>query len=141
MEALPSGLSEVIPDSEHLARFLTSSSQYNAKCVKPAAFLPSPQDRTTSVFRHSGQPESQLWQIGIDHAVGARTLYGAAIVTAKQVRLAQLALEADEPPPRHAAIVGWPSVESDPDLEKARHKELAAVITSNACLILRKSSA
>ena len=141
MKTLASGLSEVIPDSEHLARFLTSSSQYNTKGVKHVAFLPSPQDRSTSVFRHSGKPKSQLWQIGMDHAVGERTLYGAALVTAKQVRLAHLALEADEPPPRHAAIVGWPTVESDPDLEKARHKELAAVITSNACLILRKSSA
>jgi hypothetical protein len=42
MATLPSGLEEIITDDEDLARYLTSSSQFNAVMVKPAAFLPNP---------------------------------------------------------------------------------------------------
>jgi hypothetical protein len=41
MTTLPSGLEEIIADDEDLARYLTSSSQFNAVMVKPAAFLPN----------------------------------------------------------------------------------------------------
>jgi hypothetical protein len=56
MRMLPSGLSEAIEDDENLARFLTSSSQFNAVMVKPSAFLPNPTDGETSVFRHGSEP-------------------------------------------------------------------------------------
>ena len=34
---------------------------------------------------------------------------------------------ASEPPPRHAAVVGWPWLE-DPELQKAQQKERALVL-------------
>ena len=132
MAVLPSGLPAVVDDEEDLARFLTASSQFNALAVKPAAFLPSPRDGGTSVFRHSGEPPDALWQIAREYAVGERTLHGAAIVKTRHVRAAELDAVASEPPPRHANIVGWAWSASDPELGKAERKEQAALIAQHA---------
>lgn len=136
MAMLPSGLSDCITDDEDLARFLTQSSHFNASMAKPAAFLPNPRDRETSVSRHGSEPRDRLWTIGLE-ASGERNLHGAAIFEALVVREAELDVSADEPPPRHAVIKGWPWNESDPELQKARQKELALQIASRAVLVLR----
>ena len=128
---LTSGLPEVVADDEDLARFLTQSSQYNSVMVKPAAFLPNPKDRETSVSRHGREPLSKLWEMG-QVAAGSRTLYGAAILKAHHAKSAQLEIISDEPPPRHAVIRGWPWNEDDPDLQRAQQKERAAVLASAA---------
>lgn len=125
---LPSGLPDVVGDVEDLARFLTSSSQFNALMVKPSAFLPSPQDLETSVFRHGSEPREDLWRIAAEHVIADRALRGAAILKASHVRAAELDVVPSEPPPRHAAIVGWPASESDPDMAKAERKERAILI-------------
>lgn len=138
MATLPSGLPEHVGDEEDLARFLTQSGQYNASMAKPAAFLPRPQDRETSVSRHGSEPLERLWVIGME-AAGGRSLHGAAIFKASAVRAAQLTVTADEPPPRHAAVRGWLWDENDPDLQRAKQKESAAVIASQALLLLRAS--
>ena len=133
---LPSGLPEIVADEEDLARFLTSSSQFNAGGAKPAAFLPNPSNGETSVFRHGDQPRASLWRIGNEHVSVNRTLHGAAIFKAKHVRSALLEVVAQEPPPRHANIVGWPWP-TDPELGKAARKERALVIAQNADLVRR----
>src|SRR5438552_15237575 len=107
MATLPSGLPDRVGDDEELARFLTQSNQFNAMIAKPAAFLPSLKDRETSVSRHGREPLERLWEVGLA-AAGTRTLYGAAIFKARAVRAAHLEVLPDEPPPRHAAIRGWP---------------------------------
>lgn len=134
---LASGLPEFVVNDEDLARFLTSSSQFATQGVKPVAFLPSPKDRETSVFRHGSEPRVDLWAIGEEHVAGTRTLHGAAIVKAGDVRLAQLDVLASEPPPRHAAIRNWPWLDEDPDLQKAKQKERAALVASQANLVRR----
>ena len=134
---LASGLPDLVGDDEDLARFLTSTSQFTAQMAKPAAFLPSPSDCETSVFRHGSQPLDALWALGGEHAAGSRTLHGAAIVKAGDVRAVLLEVLADEPPPRHAAIRGWPRLDDDPDLRKAERKERAAQIASKAMLLPR----
>jgi hypothetical protein len=134
---LASGLPDIVADDEDLARFLTSSSQFNALMAKPVVFLPSANDRETSVFRHGSEPRDALWAIGDEHAAGNRTLHGAAIVKARDVRVALLDAIAVEPPPRHAAIVGWPWLNDDPELQKAQQKERAALIASKAVLVRR----
>lgn len=131
---LPSGLAEVVADSEDLARFLFHSSAFAAGVVKAAAFLPG-KDGETSVFRHGAQPTSSLWQIGRSLAAGERTLRGAALVTAGAVRRAGLDVEAAEPPPRHAAIRAWPTGE-DPELVKGARKERALEMARGAQLLL-----
>lgn len=134
---LASGLPDLVEDDEDLARFLTSSSQFNAQMAKPAAFLPSASDRETSVFRHGSEPRAALWAIGDEHAANNRTLRGAAIVKALDARAAQLEVIADEPPPRHAAIRGWPWLDEDLELQKAQQKERAVVVASKAVLLRR----
>jgi hypothetical protein len=132
---LASGLPDSVADDEDLARFLTSSSQFNAQMAKPAAFLPSPTDRETSVFRHGSEPLETLWAIGREHVATKRRLHGVAIVKARDVRAALLDVTADEPPPRHAAIRGWPWLDDDLELQKARQKERALLVASKALLL------
>ena len=72
---LPSGLPEQVADEEDLARFLTQSSQFSAVMAKPAAFLPNPKDRETSVSRHGRAPLEALWSLGLV-AAGTRPLRG-----------------------------------------------------------------
>lgn len=134
---LASGLPEIVADDEDLARFLTSSNHFNAQMAKPAAFLPSVSDRETSVFRHGSEPREMLWAIGNDHALGSRTVHGAAIVKTRDVRAALLEVVADEPPLRHAVIQGWPWLDNDPELQKAQQKERAISIVSKAILMRR----
>lgn len=136
MATLPSGLLDRVEDDEDLARFLTQSSQYNSLMAKPAAFLPNPKDRETSVSRHGSEPRARLWTIGAE-AAGSRSLQGAAVFKAATVRSARLDVEADEPPPRHAAIRRWPWDEAYPELQKAKQKEMASVIASQAVLLKR----
>jgi hypothetical protein len=138
MEPLPSGLPEQVADEESLARFATSSSQINKDGAKPSLFLPEPVDRETSVFRHGSQPLSDLWAIGDKCAPHGRNIHGAAILTARDVRECQLQVTASEPPPKHAAIRGWPWIENDPDEQKAQQKELALLLSKNVREILRK---
>ncbi len=136
-EVLSSGLAEIVDDEESLARFLTSTSQFNAVGVKPSAFLPNPKNGETSVFRHGSQPEESLWQIGEEHLAGVRTLHGAAIVKTMHVRSTGLNVIAEEPPPRHANIIDWPWSQSDPEMGKAEQKERAIVIAQHAELLRR----
>ena len=134
---LVSGLPDLVADDEDLARFLVSSNQFNARMAKPAAFLPSANGRETSVFRHGSEPRDALWAIGDRHVAGGRSIHGAAIVKAHDVRAAQLDVIASEPPPRHAAIAGWPWLDDDPAQQKARQKEHALQLASSAALLLR----
>jgi hypothetical protein len=136
MQMLPSGLAEAISDDEDIARFLTQSSHFNRLMAKPAAFLPSRKDRETSVARHGVYPIAQLWEAGLA-AAGERPLYGAAIFRKPAIRTARLEIAADEPPPRHAVIRGWPWIEHDPELQKAQQLEAASVLASQSTLVIR----
>jgi hypothetical protein len=68
--------------------------------------------------------------------VRGSSLHGAAIVISRDVRAAKLEVLASEPPPRHAAITGWPT-DNDPALQKARQKEYALVVARKATLLMR----
>lgn len=87
---LASGLPEHVGDDEDLARFLTSTSQFTAQRVKHSPFLPWRGDRSTSVYRHGAEPRDALWSIGDERAASGRTIYGAGIVKAAEVRAAEL---------------------------------------------------
>ena len=71
-----------------------------------------------------------------EHVAGERTLHGIAICKARHVRSSLLEVVADEPPLRHANIIGWPWLASDPVLEKARLKERALSVAQHAELLL-----
>ena len=124
MAILPSGLPKHIDDEEDLARFLTQSSHFNSITTKRGAFMPEPLHNEASVSRHGRKPIEGLWRLGEVAAVG-RNLYGAALVKAKSVRKIGLDAGADEPPPRHAVIRGWPVIADDPQEHKSKLIELA----------------
>ena len=134
MGMLSSGLPELVADGESLSRFLTQSNQFNSQMAKPAAFLPNPKSRNTSVFRYGNDPE-RLLQVWNETATAGRALKGAAVFMAIHVRKLQLDVVAAEPPPAHANIEGWPWMENDPELQKARQLELANQIASTAELV------
>lgn len=135
MQLLPSGLPEAVDSQEDIARFLTQSSHFSSTGVKPSAFLPSPHDRETSVSRHGQQPSERLWELG-RAAAGGRTLHAAAILKASSVAEAGLLLTADEPPDRHAVIGGWPWVDDDVELQKARQKERALMLARKSMVVI-----
>jgi hypothetical protein len=134
---LASGLPDIAGDDEDLARFLTSSSQFNAQGAKPAAFLPSRYSHETSVFRHGIEPRGTLWAIGDKDMARDCTIYGAAIVKVRDVKAARLQVTPFEPPPRHAAIRGWIRHYDDPVLQKAMQKEQAVQVASKAIFVRR----
>lgn len=133
MTLLQSGLPEHVSESEFLSRFLFQRSQFSSTGVSHTAFLPGNRDGETSVFRHGKEPLEDLKRLGLAVAEKRElTLRGAAVLTANAVRNVGLLVEASEPPARHAAIRGWPFGSSDPDLERARRKELALVLAHAA---------
>ena len=130
---LSSGLPEIVADDEDVARILVQPSQFGAAGVKPSAFVPGNKDRETSVFRHGREPLNSLMEIGRDVADRrSLTAYGAAVLKARSARGTALDVVASEPPARHAAIRGWPWDGPDPDLDKARRKELALLLANAA---------
>lgn len=135
---LESGLPEDIGGEETLARFVMSSSHYNALGIKYAAFLPNPRNGETSVFRYAEQVAESLHAIGESVARHrGLQLHGTSLVLAQAVFDASLRVVAAEPPPRHANIVGWPAIDSDPALQKASQKERAMLIAQAASFARR----
>jgi hypothetical protein len=133
---LPSGLPDNVADGEDLARFLTSHGYFNSKMVKPAAFLPNPADQKTSVCRHGKEPQEELRELATEYLPVGKKVYGAGICKTADVRAARLDVTSEEPPRRHANMVGWPVNVGDPDLQKAEQKELAGVIASQSVSVM-----
>jgi hypothetical protein len=134
MTTLPSGLPEGVSDNEDLSRFLTQSGQFNSLGAKPAAFLPSPKHRNTSVFRIGYDPE-RLRQVFKETATGDRNLKGVAICRTEAIRAIPLDVVAEEPPPGHANIEGWPWLNDDPEEQKAKQLELAAQVAQASSMV------
>jgi hypothetical protein len=66
-----------------------------------------PKNRRLSVFRVSGLLENEIWQL-VDNLRTDQSLLGRADIKARSVNETGLAVEADDIPPRHANIIGWP---------------------------------
>lgn len=113
---LLSGLPEQVSGDEELARFVKESNKRNTLGAKPGAFMP-PQNARTSVARHGSTPLADLTELAALYLPGCH-VYGAAILSAATVRRNGLDAIPDEPPIRHANIVGWPA-DADAEMEKA----------------------
>jgi hypothetical protein len=131
-EPLPSGLPETVADDEDLARILRSSGHFSSNSIKASAFMPA-KDGMTSVIRHGAERQDELWRVA-EVVLGTSVKHGAAICRARVIRSERLDVLPDEPPPRHANIVGWPS-NADPELQKAQQKEIALAIASQSVLV------
>ncbi len=125
-------LQRSVQASDSIARFLTSKSHFSKQrcAVKPAAFLP-PSNLRLSVFNVSDLDESDIWAIGREHVTGPRkrTLYGYGALKASSVFRVKLEIQADDTPPRHAEVCGWPT-------EKSEQKLLALQLAQDAELKL-----
>lgn len=125
---------EQVGSNEPIARFIFSKNHFSRvnERVKPVAFIPHP-DIETSVFRIEDLLEDRLREIA--KSVGAenkppREPFARAEVEVHVVVNAGLAVVADEPPPRHAEIVGWPRD------DKSQQLEIAQSIAAAARLVL-----
>jgi hypothetical protein len=86
-----------------------------------------------SVSRVDGLTESAIWEIGSDVASKSeRALYGRGDTKAHEVRKVGLDILPEEPPPRHANLVGWP------ENDKPRQKLIALQIAAVATLVLKE---
>jgi hypothetical protein len=131
MHPLPSGLPEQVGNAEDISRFLPQSNLFNTFGAKPAAFLPNPKYRNTSVFRLGNDPD-RLRQTWTENDKSGRLVKGAAICKVNEVRAVGLDVIAEEPPPAHANIEGWPWMANDPEVQKAQQLELAGRIAESS---------
>ena len=132
---LPSGLPDYISDEESLARFLNSSSLFNATGrIKPAAFMP--RNGETSVFRYEPDAEGEIWETAEQFVQEGRRTHGVAFIQARDARDINLKVHSKEPPLRHADIIGWP--EGGDAMSKAQQKEFAVLLAQ--CAELRRKS-
>ena len=125
-----------IASDERVARFLTDDGHFveSKGRVKPRAFWPARIDNTTSVFRRQGLSEDGIWSLAIDHVEPTRgPVLARAELIAQDVVACGLQLEADDDPPRHAAITGWPAK----DTEKEKVKSLCQELADRATLVIR----
>ena len=128
-----------IGDDEKLARYIFSARHFSREKlrVKAEAFMPSRGE--VSVFRIDGLGEAATWEIGSDVAMKReQTLYARGDTKTdeiRKIRVDEIRLEIvpDEPPPRHANIVGWP------ENDKPRQKIIALQIAATATLVLKDS--
>jgi len=122
----------VAPD-EIITRFILSTSHFSRlnSRVKHRAFEPSAQDNSTSVFRISALTDKGVWSLGQQYVAypSRRTLYARADLAAHTVLAVGLHVQPDEPPPRHANIIGWPP-------EKHARMSIAQQLAAEASLVL-----
>lgn len=102
--------------SEDLTKFIFNRSQFSPSNsrVKYSVFMP-PSNRRLSVFRILGLSPNEMWAIG--ETVGSQRALplsplARADIKASSVTDAGLEINADDIPPRHANIVGWPEDDS-----------------------------
>jgi hypothetical protein len=87
-----------------------------------------PYNGETSVFRISELLNTEIWDIGIKEVVKeeqGKSLIGRADVLTSIVTGNGLEVIPQEPPPRHANIVGWPD-------EKSEQKQIAMELAAEA---------
>ncbi|HEY2323571.1 MAG TPA: hypothetical protein VGJ82_11985 [Thermoanaerobaculia bacterium] len=100
--------------------------------MKAAAYMPA-RDGAASVIRHGAVPLAELWQLAAETVGNEVRIHGAAICAARVFREERLDVEADEPPPRHANVIGWPA-DPDPELQKSKQKKIALAVASRSVL-------
>lgn len=114
----------MINPSDDLTKYIFNKSQFSSsnKRVKYSVFIP-PSNRRLSVFCIECLSENEVWEIGNDVGIERKlTLLARADIKASSVTKTGLEIDADNIPPRHANIVGWPAEDSE---IKLRAVELA----------------
>ena len=122
-----------ISEKEPIVRFVDESNKIRPSTgsVKPKAFMPRPDNLTTSVFRTVGLSSGEVAELGQLEVAGPRrkTLLGWGLLVVSQV--CEAGLEVHPEPSnhdRHANIVGWPSLKSAQKLAALKLAELAELV-------------
>lgn len=120
-------MSDPITLFEDLSRFILEKKQIRAdNTLRHTVFMPN-RNGETSVFRISGIPQKQIWEIAVQVArERTKELFGRADISVKNVLSKKLQVILNEPPKRHANIIGWPD---DPSAKRSIAQELAAEAT------------
>jgi hypothetical protein len=126
-----SDLAAVVQDRENLSRFIFSRRHFSQQParVKAEAFMPDSGE--VSVFRVDHLAETEIWRIGSSVVRReSRTLHARGDILAHDVKRNSLDVVPSEPPPQHAAIVGWP------ENDKGRQKLIALELARASVLIM-----
>lgn len=86
-----------------------------------------PHKGETSVFRVSGISDIEIWHIGEKYVVSSQNkpLFGRADITASIIMDNGLDVIPQEPPVKHANIIGWPE-------DKSKQMEMAMQLALKA---------
>ncbi len=118
------------PPDAILSNYLTSASYIRGTRVHSSAFIPRGGELST--FQIQGLPEAEIWSLGVEYVLRpGRRLHGRADNEPAHYLAHDLELIADDDPPRHVNVVGWPSE----DAEKEAQKEIALTLALSATLI------
>lgn len=119
--------SSSISDGERLSRLIHHHSDFTASTghVDYRLFLPPAKgtfSQELSVARSEGLTEEEAWELADEMRIGAigRADFLAGNVAVPGAADSQLRVVPDEPPRRHAIVIGWPPVE-----ERERRKQAA----------------
>ena len=128
MPTLPNRLE----DGEPISRFVFDSRHFSTvdRKAKPKAF--EPKNNCVSVLRAIGLTDAEVWDWAVTYVEPERgkACRARADLTVVSVRRLILDLVRDEPPPRHANIVGWPD-------DKSAQKLLSIELAAEATLVVR----
>lgn len=115
-----------VETEEILARYIYSKNHYRSSdhTARHSVFMP-PEDRRLSVFRISGLQENDVWSIGDN--LRSQPSLGRADIKALSVLEIGLLIDADDIPPRHANIIGWPEEASAIKLKAMELAEKASL--------------
>ncbi|MBA3571956.1 MAG: hypothetical protein H0W34_08300 [Pyrinomonadaceae bacterium] len=123
----------IIGANENLSRFIFSTRYFSRQALRVKAEAYMPKEGEVSVFRVDRLTAVQIWKIGDEIADERnRTLYARGDIQAREVTGNGLDILSEEPPPRHANIVGWP------ENDKPRQKLIALQIAALATLVLKE---
>ena len=123
-----------IPSPETVARYLLQSNQFNRgknRVKFNAVHASSCQTGSLCFSDFKGLKNEEIWSIGKKHVAAPRgkKLYGYGNIAVANIQKHQLRVVSNEPPPRHADILGWPK-------EKEAQKLIALELSAEATLVL-----
>jgi len=120
---------ETIEPGHPVTRYLDEKKRFSTKknSVKPKAFEPTA-DLTLSVFRTLDLNETETWDLAVTWVEPSRKklTLGRGDLRVSEFQTHGLIVEAFEPPPRHANVLGWPK---DKEVRMSVMQEIAAAAT------------
>jgi hypothetical protein len=132
-QPFPGNQPRPIAPTERISRYVLDKKQFDGLRVKFRAFEPPAAETAISVTRSSGLTDHDVWAHGDRWvaAAGGRTIYARGDFTAASIVDVRsgdhlLSVSPDEPPPRHANLVGYPTIKHK-EVRKSLAQQMAAI--------------